>query len=55
MAVGKTHYQYFVQCQVYMGMSNMKKTVIIVLCKNDQSLHIEGFDFDKNLYNFAQS
>lgn len=46
----QTHFQYWAQCQAYMGMSGLKEAILLVMNKNDQRLFAEKIPYDDRLY-----
>lgn len=48
--VKKANFQYWVQCQAYMGLLGLDQSILLVRNKNTEALYEEFIDFDKESY-----
>lgn len=48
-----SHPNYYVQCQVCMGLSGIYRCVLVAYCKNNSQYHHEYIEFDAKVYDHA--
>lgn len=46
----ESNFQYYIQCQLYMGMSSIPRAILLVRNKNTEKLYEERFEFDHGFY-----
>lgn len=51
--VRSAKFEHFVQMQVYMGLSGLKRAVYFAVNKNDDDLYAEVVDFDKTVFDWS--
>jgi hypothetical protein len=55
LGVKQSHPRYYAQCQALMGLSGMRKTVLVAYCKDTSVYHVETVEFDEFVFAFQAS